>query len=85
MGRLQAFGNIHLCVYFFFLFLLSNFYFVVLSLSGVADALQALLLVDFYCSTVKGEKPIIHEALEALPERWICISTMGFNGTLGDI
>lgn len=30
-------------------------------------------------------KFIIHEALEALPERRICTSAMGFNGTLGGI
>lgn len=44
----------------------------------------ALFLEAFVCSTTK-RKSIIHEALEALPERRICTSAMGFNGTLGGI
>lgn len=45
----------------------------------------ALFLAVFVCSTARREKSIIHEALEALPERRICTSAIGFNGTIGGI
>lgn len=46
------------------------------------NSTQSAVLAVFYCPTAKGENPITHKALEALPERRICISAMGFNGNL---